>query len=107
MLPLPSTADIQRVDFGINLDYTSTEWHTLPLSMGNQLVDIFRGSVVMPPRQGRNVVDEIAPDYYSLRIVDKKAKEYSLSFRVDSNEVWANDSWYVLLCRCAFFGETL
>jgi len=92
-LPLPAAADIQRIDFGINLGYTSTKWYKLPLPTGRALVDVFRGSVVMPPKRDGSVVAEITPDEYSAHIVDKRAKEYCFSFRVYSNDVYVRGSW--------------
>ncbi len=92
ILPLPTAADIQRVDFGINLGYTSTEWYPLPLVTGNALVDLFRDSVVMPPRHIDGPYDPL-PDEYSVRIVDERGKECSLSFHAYSTEVEPNGYW--------------
>lgn len=100
-LPLPAAADIQRVDFGINLGATSTIWYKLPLLEGRALVEMFRDSVVMPSTpQKSHVVAKIPPHEYSVLVFDKKGKQYSFLFRAYSNDVyvlgsWAEHSFYV------------
>ncbi|MCE5267606.1 MAG: hypothetical protein LLG00_06955 [Planctomycetaceae bacterium] len=97
---LPAAADIQRVDFGINLGATSTKWYRLPLSAGRTLTDVFRDSVAKKPSQTADVIDEIAPYEYSLRVVARSGKEFAFSFRPYANDVhpdgtWAQYSMYV------------
>jgi hypothetical protein len=93
ILPIPAAANIQNVEFGINLGSTSTKWYKLQLPTGKALADVFRGSVVMPPRRDTNLLDEIPPYEYSMRFVDENAREYWLSFRVYSNDIYARGSW--------------
>ena len=102
-LPLPAAVEIQRVDFGINVGgFALTEWYKLPLSTGINIVDLFRDSVVLQPRQGGEIIfTRICAHEYSLRILDQKRVEYRFSFRVYSDDVfahgtWASDVFYVL-----------
>jgi hypothetical protein len=92
-LPLPAAADIQGIDFGINLGFGPITWYELPLSAGKALADCFRDSVLMPSRQHNpNIHVDPLPHEYSLRIVDKKGRECCLQFRVYSNDVYLLNS---------------
>jgi hypothetical protein len=95
ILPLPAATAIQRIGFGINLGFTSAKWYNLPSTTGNALVDLFRDSVVMPPRQGPNadVFYDPAPYEYSVDVVDKRGKDHCFSFRVYSNEIYVSGPW--------------
>ena len=90
-LQLPLAADIARVDFGINSGFETLEWHNLPLQAGNVLVDFFRDSAFMPPRQDNAGIiydtDKAKPEY-SVRITDKGGKEFTFSFHVYSNQFY-------------------